>query len=60
MAGIEFGNFKMEKVGTRRNNLFLVACKDREYKEDGERWVVSQVSKDEAKQLYEYLGKMLN
>lgn len=59
MAGIEFENFRIEKVGNRKSELFLLGCKDREYKEDGERWVVAQLYADEAKQLYEYLSKHL-
>lgn len=38
---------------------FVIACKDREVKNE-ERWVLVSLSNEEAKKIYEYLGKYFN
>lgn len=38
----------------RPDDEFIISIKDREVK-DGERWVVTSLTEDEGKQLYEYL-----
>lgn len=55
-----FGTFIISKIDDECNDRpFMLACKDREYT-NGERWVTSSLSIEEAKQLYEYLGFMLS
>ena len=55
-----FENFIIYKDENPENHKpFMLACKDREAHTE-ERWVISCLSMDEAKQLYEYLGKYIN
>ena len=53
-----FENFGIEKVDRMNGKTpFAVVCKDRASEHDDERWVMATLTKDEAKQIYEYLGK---
>ena len=38
----------------RPDDEFIISIKDCEFK-DGEKWVITSLTEDEAKQLYEYL-----
>ena len=51
-----FDVYKNEDLDTKRP--FIFACKDREVKSE-ERWVLVSLSNEEAKQVYEYLGRYL-
>lgn len=54
-----FENFDIWKDDSLEDDQsFVVACKDREVT-DGERWVLASLTKEEAKKIYEYLGKHL-
>ena len=56
--GLIFENFYIVKNDALVDRPFVVACKDREVT-DGERLVIASLSNEEAKQVYEYLGKCL-
>ena len=56
--GLVFENFYIVKNDALGDRPFVVACKDREVT-DGERLVLASLSNEEAKQVYEYLGKCL-
>ena len=54
-----FENFDIWKDDSLQDEQpFIIACKDRETV-DGERWVLASLTNEEAKKLYEYLGKHL-
>lgn len=53
-----FENVDVHKTDNEAGS-FLISCKDRAY-HDGERWVVASLSTEEAKRLYEYLGRYIN
>ena len=53
-----FENVDVHKTDNE-DGSFLISCKDRAY-HDGERWVVASLSTEEAKRLYEYLGRYIN
>ena len=60
MSGLHFKNLKIERNEDSDNlTPFMLACKDRVYKEDGERWVVTPLFMDEAKQLRDYLNNFI-
>lgn len=55
-----FENFDLWVDDTLDDNRpFMIACKDRENTCD-KRWVLASLSNEEAKQVYEYLGRHLN
>lgn len=53
-----FENFDVYRTNDT-SHPFIVSCKDREVKNE-ERWVLCALSNDEAKQVYEYLGKFFS
>lgn len=55
-----FENFDLWMDDALENNRpFVIACKDRENTSE-ERWVLASLSNEEAKRVYEYLGRHLN
>lgn len=57
MNEIKFENFDLwyDKDGDEDERPFMLACRDRECVY--ERWVLVSFTEEEAKQIYEYLGK---
>lgn len=56
-----FENFDIwyDKDGSDDDRPFMLACRDRESVHD-ERWVLVSFTEEEAKRIYEYLGKFFN